>query len=159
MTRSLIRYFAIALLGMLASNLAAAEYKLTAFGAAKAYSALIKQDVESARAMFRFTSTVEMDFAEANNLCVTEVLEEDFEAAVAACELALDRVELEPYISVLSGNAAKASIYSNLAVAKALAGDLSTASSYLELSLSLNSKDENALSNYDVISASLVAQN
>ena len=45
------------------------------------------------------------------------------------------------------------------ALRKALAGDLSTASVYLELSLSLNGEDENAQSNYDVISASLLAQN
>lgn len=159
MTRTIVRTISVALLSLFVSNIAIAEYKLTAFGDSTAYAALINQDVDGARAKLRFISMQEMDFADANNLCVAEVLEKDFAAAVAACELALERVELEPYISLLSESLAKASIYSNLAVAKALAGDLSAASSYLELSLSLNDEDANALSNYDLISASLVAQN
>lgn len=159
MTRTIVRTISVALLSLFVSNIAIAEYKLTAFGDSTAYASLINQDVDGARAKLRFISMQEMDFADANNLCVAEVLEKDFAAAVAACELALERVELEPYISLLSESLAKASIYSNLAVAKALAGDLSAASSYLELSLSLNDEDANALSNYDLISASLVAQN
>ena len=159
MTRTIVRTISVALLSLFVSNIAIAEYKLTAFGDSTAYAALINQDVDGARAKLRFISMQEMDFADANNLCVAEVLEKDFAAAVAACELALERVELEPYISLLSESLAKASIYSNLAVAKALAVDLSAASSYLELSLSLNDEDANALSNYDLISASLVAQN
>jgi len=157
MTRTFVRTISFALLGLFVSNIAMAEYKLTAFGDSTAYAALIEKDVETARAKLKFISTQEMDFADANNLCVTEVLEENFEAAVTACELALERVELEPYISLLSESSVKASIYSNLAVVKALAGDFSAASDYLELSLSFNDEDANALSNYDLISATLVA--
>lgn len=79
--------------------------------------------------------------------------------AISACEAALEKLTNEVYISVMSEKAAKASIYSNLAVAEALSGNLSVANGYLEISLSYNSDDANALANYDLIATSRIAQN
>ncbi len=144
---------------LLSASASFADYRVTAFGDTKAYSALIDQDVSAAQNYFASYRPTSLNFAEANNLCVTEILANDFTAAVEACELALDKIKFYPYISATSAKSAKASIYSNLAVATAMLGDFSKASSYLEVSLSFNSEDENALINYDLISANIVAAN
>lgn len=157
-TRTIISAFGF--VAMLAAGTAAAdEYRVTAFGNAKAYTALISQDVSKAEMEFSKAELAGLDFAEANNLCVTKILSKELPVAVAACEAALSKLTSEVYISAMSEKAAKASIYSNLAVAEALSGNLSAASGYLEMSLSYNADDANALANYDLIATSLIAQN
>ena len=163
MKRTLATRTAISALGfvaMLAAGTAAAsEYRVTAFGNTKAYTALISQDVSKAERELSSVELTGMDFAEANNLCVTKILSKELSIAVVACEAALDKLTGEVYISAISEKSAKASIYSNLAVAEALSGNMSAANDYLDMSLSFNADDENALANYDLIATSLVAQN
>lgn len=156
-TRIILSAFGFA--AMLAAGTASAEYRLTAFGDAKAYTALIAMDVNKAQSAFRNSKLAVLDFAEANNLCVMKILSKELADAVSACESSLEKLSSEVYISTTSEKSAKASIYSNLAVATALAGDFGSANRYLELSLSYNSDDENALTNYDLIATSLLAQN
>lgn len=149
----------IGLAAMLTAGTAAAEYRVTAFGNAKAYTALISKNLSDAEIAFSRSKLEVLDFGSSNNLCVTKILGNELDEAVGACEAALEKLSSEIYISAFSEKAAKASIYSNLAVAKALEGDLSAASTYLEISLSHNSDDENAQINYELIAASLIAQN
>ncbi len=156
-TRIIFSAFGFA--ALLAAGTASAEYRLTAFGDTKAYSALIAMDVNRAQSAFRKSGLNVLDFAEANNLCVMKILSRELPDAVSACEASLEKLSSEVYISATSEKSAKASIYSNLAVATALSGNLNAASRYLELSLSYNSDDENALTNYDLIATSMVAQN
>lgn len=162
MNRPALRPFIVLIFSIasaFAAGAASADYRVTAFGDTKAYTALIGGDVSGAQANFIAARPSSLDFAEANNLCVTEILSKDYVAAIEACEIALDKIKYDPYITATSRKSAKASIYSNLAVATAMLGDFSAASSFLEISLSFNASDENALINYDLISASLVAAN
>jgi len=146
-------------IALLSANASFADYRVTAFGDTKAFAALLEGDVVAAQRYFSSNRPGSLDFAEANNLCVTEILAKDYASAVAACEIALDKLKFYPYINAMSAKSAKASIYSNLAVATAMLGNLDAASRYLEVSLSFNSKDENALINYDLISSNTVAAN
>ena len=148
---------AIGFAAMLTAGTAAADYRVTAFGDTTAFSALISMDVKSAEARFATIELAALDFKEANNLCVTEILVKDLPAAVAACETALDKIKREPYLSATTAKFAKASIYSNMAVAKAMGGDLNGASKDLETALFFNSRDDNALNNFDLISQSAIA--
>ncbi len=157
-SRSIISAFG--LIAMFAAGTAAAdEYRVTAFGNAKAYTALISQDASKAATEFGSIEVTSLDFAEANNLCITRILSKELPMAISACEAALEKLTNEVYISVFSEKLAKASIYSNLAVAEALSGNFSAANGYLEVSLGYNSDDANALANYDLIATSLIAQN
>lgn len=157
-TRTIISAFGLIAM-LMTGTVAAAEYRVTAFGNAKAYTALISQDAGKATTEFGRTDLASLDFAEANNLCVTRILSKELSMAISACVAALEKLTNEVYISAISEKNAKASIYSNLAVAEALSGNLSAANGYLEISLSYNSDDANALANYDLIATSQIAQN
>lgn len=151
-TKSRIAITALGLGAMLAASTAAADYRVTAFGDAVAYKALIAKDVASAKSAFYTTDLSKLDFIAANNLCVTQILAEELSAAIESCSLALEKAERDLGLTVSAEKSAKASIYSNLAVAKAMSGDLSGASVELEKALLLNSRDRNAASNYSLIS-------
>ncbi|GAB5499906.1 MAG: hypothetical protein PsegKO_22170 [Pseudohongiellaceae bacterium] len=149
---------------VLAASSASAEYRVTAFGDAIAYKALISMDVESAKSAFYTKDLTKLDFVAANNLCVTQILSKELSAAIASCELALEKVETDFELTVSLEKEAKASIFSNLAVAKAMSGDLTGASADLERALMLNVRDQNAKVNIRQISANLdvsgdIAQN
>ncbi len=132
---------------------ASAEYRVTAFGQSAGFKAILAGDIDSASAVLGRRDLSELDFVDANNLCVTQILSKHYEAAVATCSIALDEVESDLSIGVMTERTAKASIISNLAVALAQTGDFTAAGAALEKALSLNSQDRNALVNYDLVSA------
>lgn len=140
---------------MLAAGSAAAEYRVTAFGDAIAYKALISMDVDSAKSAFYTKDLTKLDFVAANNLCVTQILSKELSAAIETCSMALEKVDLDFELTSVLEKEAKASIYSNLAVAKAMSGDYTGASADLERALELNGRDRNATVNYSQISANL----
>ncbi len=144
---------AAGLASLLMAGTASADYRVTAFGHTTEYSALLSKDVESAKSIFSNRELSKLDFVAANNLCVTQILAEEFSAAISSCATALEKVEAELGIGVATEKTAKASILSNLAVAKAMSGDVTGASSDLERALLLNARDRNAMSNYNLISA------
>lgn len=160
-TRSLIT--AAGLLSMLAAGNAAADYRVTAFGYSSEYEAVLSGDVATAKSILSKRSLASLDFVESNNLCVTQILAREFPAAVASCSAALEKIESDRAISAITERTAKASIYSNLAVAKAMSGDLGGASEALETALSLNASDRNAVANYsqvrEIAPVTEVAQN
>ena len=156
-TKSRIAIAALGLGSMLAAGTASADYRVTAFGDAVAYKALIAKDVASAKSAFYTTDLTKLDFIAANNLCVTQILAKELSAAIESCSLALDKAESDLELTVSTEKSAKASIYSNLAVAKAMSGDLTGASVDLEKALLLNSRDRNAVSNYSLISSTMPA--
>lgn len=145
------------LCSLLLSATASADYRVTAFGYSSEYDALLSQDVASAKSILRDRSLDSLDFVQANNLCVTRILSEEFAAAEAACSAALEKVEKDLSIGVVATRDAKASIYSNLAVALAMSGNISAAGAALETALSLNSRDKNAVANYSLVSQKLPA--
>ncbi|MEX2468328.1 MAG: hypothetical protein WD396_01100 [Pseudohongiellaceae bacterium] len=130
---------------------ASAEYRVTAFGYSSEYEALLAKDVASAKSILGDRAVTRLDFIETNNLCVTQILASELESAFASCAAALEKVDSDATITQATARAAKASIYSNLAVARAISGDMMGASSDLEAALSLNSRDRNAVSNYTLI--------
>lgn len=155
LTKSRIAVAALGLGSMLAAGTASADYRITAFGDAIAYEALIEKDVASAKSAFYTTDLSKLDFVAANNLCVTQILSKELVAAIESCSLALEKADGALDLSATSEKSAKASIYSNLAVAKAMSGDLTGANVDLEKALLLNSRDVNAVSNYSLISSTI----
>lgn len=137
-----------ALASLLAANTALAEYRVTAFGHTMGYEDLIKADSDAVESTFAGKSLSGLDYSEANNLCVAQILLKDFDAAIASCEAAVTKAERAFDINVADIDSVKASIYSNMAVAKALGGKQAEASKDLELALEFNSRDKNANTNY-----------
>lgn len=156
-TTSRLILSAIGLSSLLAAGTAAADYRVTAFGDAVAYRALMTRDVESAKSAFSSKDLAKLDFIAANNLCVTQILAKELGSAIESCSIALEKVESDFGLGLMTEKSAKASIYSNLAVAKAMSGDVAGASSDLEKALMLNSRDRNASSNYNLISSTVSA--
>lgn len=128
-----------------------AEYRVTAFGYSDEYAALLSKDVASAKSILGDRAIAQLDFIEANNLCVAQILASELGSAVASCTAALRKVEADLSINRAGGRIAKASIYSNLAVARVMSGDVMGASGDLESALTLNARDRNAISNYVLI--------
>ncbi len=141
-----------ALASLLSANTAMAEYRVTAFGYTTGFSELIETDLTAIEATFAKKSISGLDYSEANNLCVAQILLKDFEAAVASCEAAVDKAEKSFEISARDVSIVKASIYSNMGVAKALSGNDTEASKDLELALKFNARDKNANTNYSQLS-------
>jgi hypothetical protein len=155
LSKSRIAIAALGLGSLFISATASADYRVTAFGDAVAYQALIAKDVASAKSAFYTADMSKLDFIAANNLCVTQILAKELDAAIESCSLALSKAEADYELSTMSAKSAKASIYSNMAVAKAMSGDMLGASGDLEKALLLNSRDRNAVSNYNLISSTL----
>jgi len=139
---------------LLAAGTASADYRVAAFGYSSEYDAILSKDVDTAMSIFSNRSLGRLDFVESNNLCVTQILAKEFGAAVASCDAALRKVGSDKSVGIVKQRSAMASIHSNLAVAKALSGDIEGASAELEKALSLNSRDANAVANYSELQAS-----
>lgn len=149
---------ALCLGSVLFSTTASADYRLTAFSDTLAFEALLVEDGRSAGKIFELVGSYDLDYFEANNLCVTEILLEDYAAAISACSAALEKSVLSRELSSENKNRALASIHSNLGVAKALNGDSSGANGEFEMALTLNALDRNASTNYELISTNLIAE-
>ena len=119
------------------------EYRLSAFADVLGYAQILAKDVIEAKEFMSYRAKKKADFLELNNFCVLGVLVEDFSAAIESCEAALGISDKSRGIGFSSKKKALASIHSNLAVAKALNGDLEGAEYELEVALSLNSRDAN----------------
>ena len=122
---------------------ASEEYRLSAFADVLGYAQIQAKEVIEAKEFMSYRTKKKGDFLELNNLCVLGVLVEDFSAAIESCETALEISDRSRGIGFSSKKKALASIHSNLAVAKALNGDLEGAEYELEVALSLNSRDAN----------------
>ncbi len=138
---------------LLLSHNVSADYRVTAFGEATAYNALMSADAETAKSIFARKSVAKLDFTALNNLCVTQILSSEYTAAIATCKSALEDVETDLTIPSATEKAAKADILSNMAVAKVMSGDLAGAVTDIELAASLDGYDRNVSSNYELISA------
>ncbi len=158
-SRSKLALLALTLSSSFATSGALADYRLTAFSDTPGFLALVREDLEKAEATFASRSLKNMDYFEANNLCVSQILFEEYDAAITSCSSALEKAGFSSELTFENEKLALASIYSNLAVAKAMAGDTAGASLDLETALSLNEKDGNASMNYNLISTNLVAGN
>lgn len=148
---------ALTLSSAFAATSAFADYRVTAFSDTVGFRALLSEDVAAAKATFASRRIERMDYFEANNLCVTQILLEEFETAIASCSTAIDKMEYSSELTVEGEKIALAAILSNMAVAKVMSGDTAGASSDLEIALSLNGKDDNAIVNYDLLSTNLIA--
>ena len=148
---------AASLVSLFAAATASAEYRVTAFAETDAYFKLIAQDAEAAMSVFEGRAPSVLDFAEANNLCVAEILAKDFTAAISTCEIALEKLEGNRKLGFTKSKSARATIYSNMAVAKALAGDLVAAAGDVEKALQANSEDLNVIANAQILAATGVS--
>ena len=155
--RSKIAAIALTVATSISASSAFADYHLTAFGDTLGFGALLKEDTATIEKIFASSDVARMDYFEINNLCVAQILLEDFDSAVASCSTALEKADYSSELTVQGEKVALAAIYSNLAIAKVLTGDTAGAGVALEASLSLNKKDDNASMNYDQIKTTLVA--
>lgn len=156
-TKARLLVISTGLCTLLTAGTAAAEYHVTAFGKSTGFTELMATDATTAATKLGALNTMRMDFRELNNLCVTEILLKKYDSAKTACATALEKTDLAFDLSYRAGKKAKASILSNLAVAKAKSGDTAGAKSDLEQALSFNSSDANATTNYGLISEMLIA--
>lgn len=143
--------FAVATLSIAAASSAMAEYRLTAFGNTLGYRSLITADVETVESTFSGISLSGLNHFEANNLCVAQIIMREFEAAIESCESALLKVGKSYSTRPMAISSATASIYSNMAVAKAMNGDASSAVRDIETASSFISSDKNVILNYEQI--------
>lgn len=148
---------AAGLCSVLLAGAASADYRITAFGHSSEYEALITGNVQRAKFLLGDRSLSSRDFVAANNYCVAQILAKEFSSAEEACTIALTKVESDHTLRDAEEKSAKASIYSNLAVALAMGGDIESASDALDKALSFNSRDRNAIANYDLVSEKLPA--
>ena len=156
-SHSKLALLALTLASSFATSGALADYRLTAFSDTPGFRALVTEDLSAAKSTFASRSLKKMDYFEANNLCVAQILLEEFEAAITSCSSALEKAESSSELTIKNEKIAIAAIYSNLAVAKAITGDTAGASVDLEMALSLNHKDGNASINYGLISTNQLA--
>ncbi|GJM13219.1 MAG: hypothetical protein DHS20C12_16220 [Pseudohongiella sp.] len=156
MKHSKLALVALTLASSFATSGALADYRLTAFSDTAGFKALVEKDTVTAESAFASLKLTDMDYFEANNLCVSQILVEEFDAAIVSCSAALEKAELSTELTVRNEKIALASVYSNLAVAKVMTGDTSGANIDLEKALSLNLYDGNASINYGLISSNLV---
>ena len=132
------------------------EYRLSAFADVLGYAQIKSKDIASAKEFMSVRSQKKLDFLELNNLCVLGVLVEDFNAAIDTCEVAIEKSGKSREIGFSSKKKALASIHSNLAVAKALSGDIEGAHYELQMALSLNSRDTNIILNLEWLETSIL---
>ena len=130
------------------------EYRLSAFADVLGYAQIKANNVNEAKAFMAAKIKKKSDFLELNNFCVLAVLVEDFNAAIESCETAIEMSEKSREIGFSSKKKALASIHSNLAVARALNGDLEGAEYELQIALTLNSRDTNVKLNMEWLEAS-----
>ena len=129
------------------------EYRLSAFADVLGYAQIKANDVIEAKDFMATKIKKKPDFLELNNFCVLGVLE-DFSAAIESCEAAIEMSTQSREIGFSSKKKALASIHSNLAIAKALSGDLEGAEYELEVALTLNSRDTNVKINIEWLETS-----
>ena len=146
----------LTLLIALPGLVSASDFRLTAFKGVLGFSELTKGEAKIAHDMLSARSLTRSDYSELNNLCVSEIILEDFASAIETCELALNEKDKARDLGFSQKKKITASILSNLAVAKALGGDLVGAQLDLETSLSLNRKNKSAISNFDWLNSDLL---
>jgi hypothetical protein len=127
-------------------SFAQAEYRLEIFGAD-----LGQVDARG--------SVQHLDFAAANDLCVSQIVSGEFRVAIETCTEALVLLRKDRGIDLRDKRRARAVIYSNRGVAKARNGDLVGASADFDTGLDSNSADEILNANIEEISKGLVASN
>lgn len=111
-------------LATLFTGAASAEFEVTAFGEGIAFEDLMSGDVAAAKDAFGDTTLEAMDFLAANNYCVAMILEKDYNAAIASCESALQKIDDSRFLGLSTRRKAVSKIDSNLVVAKELASEL-----------------------------------
>lgn len=141
--------FMVTTLSILSTSSALAEYRLTAFGHTMGFAGLVQADLERIESTFKDRNIDKLDHFEANNLCVAQILLKDLDQAIASCTAAADKADGAFALGPDVLNSAKATIYSNMAVAKAMNGDKISAIKDLEIAKSFNAKDRNVSSNYN----------
>jgi hypothetical protein len=127
-------------------SVAQAEYRLEVFGV----------DLTQVEAR---GSVQHLDFATANDFCVSQIVSGDFQVAIETCSEALVLLRKDRGISLRDKRRAKAVIYSNRGVARARNGDLAGASADFDTGLDSNSADEILNANIEEVSKGFVASN
>jgi len=141
----------------LGCSFAAAEYQLTIFPEGKGYQSIQRGNAREILADFEYGRLRPRDFLDLNNICVSQILANRLENAILSCRKAVEQVPGSRTVAKLSKRKALATIYSNLAVARAKSGDLQGALNDLGVALNSYSPNSSAKINMDQITSMLVA--
>ena len=139
--------FGMATVGI--SEKVSAEYYISAFDSGDAFNQLMDRDSTAAQQVLSKSRLAHHDYANSNNLCVSQILSTEYAVAIDSCEKAIAKV---PSRTSYNTRTKKSHIYTNLAVAKALYGDRDGAMIDLRKSLALDRRNTNASQNYDLLS-------
>lgn len=141
--------FSYAILGMAtigASEVSLAEYYVSAFDHGDAFEQLMERNSVSANQVLSNSTLASTNYADQNNLCVSQILSTEYTSAINSCEKALSNVTSR---NIHDMRKQKSVISTNLAVAKALEGDRTGAIADLRNSMELYGRNKNASKNYD----------
>jgi hypothetical protein len=123
-----------------------ADVRVAAFSEGRGFHSLMSGDLELAQKALPKHGLRNLDYADANNLCVLQILQENEAAAVQTCRKALNKVE-ETTMKRTAMKKVKAEIYANLAAAEMLGGHYPEAQRSLDKALSLSKTPAKAVSN------------
>lgn len=147
---------------MTASAVVSAEIKVSAFAEARGFDALMNGDLERANRVLPEYRLRDLNYADANNLCVLQILKNKDAQAVKACRVALTKIS-STSMSRSARRKLQAEIYTNLGAAQMLGGDYASAQSSLEKALDLSKTADrvasNAAVNQEVLRSRLLAAN
>jgi len=131
-----------------------AEYYVAAFDHGAAFTQLMDRDSETAKTRLSEDMSLSPDYADTNNLCVNQILTNEYSKAIDSCQKALEKV---PDSNRHTIRIHRSQVQANLAVAKAMAGDRAGAIVDLEKSLSIYGRNKNATKNYEFLTAYALA--
>lgn len=135
-----------------------AEYRLAAFDEARAAGALIRLDTETAAKRFSSRSSLPLDYADLNNLCVLRMLEGNNTDAESVCKKAYSKVS-EKSMRLRSKRRARAVILANLSVAQLRSGKVADAEASVAKAEALDDRNPNVSEIRAVIARRQLAAN
>lgn len=146
----------MAILCLIASTAASAEYRVSPFHDTLGYRDILSGDVtEAIKAAEKKQSVRRLNFWELNNLCVAQIMALELTDAVSTCESAAQDLESKKSVRNTQKRKAAAQIYSNLGVARALSGDLVQANAEFETAISFDGRNRDGRFNLDEVRAEM----
>jgi tetratricopeptide (TPR) repeat protein len=148
--------------GLSLSTTALAEYRLTAFGGAPGFKQIMAEDYASASERLKWRSYDSHRYARYANLCVSQAMSSELEAALADCDRAVSVAPADLSAGLSPTYYRRSSVlthlYSNRGVVRALNGDRFGAREDFERALELDDTNVNAQTNLNHVSSNGLAQ-
>ena len=134
---------------VLLSATASAELQVAALMEGVASKSLLAGNLERADKILPNRATRRMDYADTNNLCVLQILQQDEVAAVGTCQMAVRKLK-SAYIERRAMSSLVPEVYNNLAVAQLLSGDRIEAQKSLAVALSATDSGSDEPNNAEI---------